>query len=173
MNINRGDIWYIESGYSTGSEQRPGRPAIIVSNQRNNENSSTVEVVYLTTQPKHDLPTHVTIRSLSRESIAICEQISTVSTERMGNYRGCVTDAEMASVELSMLISLGMQVPETVRTLTEDPEDEWEPCEQSAEMQVPVVDTQTIERLATAEAKVIVLQQMYDSLLDKILRSGK
>ena len=61
--IKRGDIWYIESGYNTvGSEQRPGRPAIVVSNDRNNEYSSTLEVVYLTTQPKHDLPTHVTIR---------------------------------------------------------------------------------------------------------------
>ena len=56
--IKRGDIWYIESGYITvGSEQRPGRPAIVVSNDRNNEYSSTLEVVYLTTQPKHDLPT--------------------------------------------------------------------------------------------------------------------
>ena len=72
--IERGDIWYMESGYNTvGSEQRPGRPAIVVSNDRNNEHSSTLEVVYLTTQPKHDLPTHVTIRSTNRESIALCE----------------------------------------------------------------------------------------------------
>ena len=73
MDIKRGDIWYIESGYSVGSEQRAGRPAIVVS-------SGTVEVVYLTTQPKRDLPTHVTISSLSRESTALCEQITSVST---------------------------------------------------------------------------------------------
>lgn len=32
MNINRGDIWYIGNGYpAVGSEQRPGRPAVVVS----------------------------------------------------------------------------------------------------------------------------------------------
>lgn len=87
MDIKRGDIWYIESGYSVGSEQRAGRPAIVVSNNRNNQYSGTVEVVYLTTQPKRDLPTHVTISSLSRESTALCEQITSVSTERFGSYR--------------------------------------------------------------------------------------
>ena len=106
--IRRGDIWYIESGFSTGSEQRPGRPAIVVSNDTNNYHSSTVEVVYLTTQPKHDLPTHVNIHSLSRESIAICEQITTVAVERLGNYRGRVTEAEMHGIEAAMLISLGL-----------------------------------------------------------------
>lgn len=108
MEFVRGSIWYVESGYSTGSEQRPGRPAIIVSNDANNKHSSTVEMVYLTTAPKHDLPTHVTIRSTSRVSTAICEQITTVATERIGSYCGTVTDAEMSSIETAMLISLGL-----------------------------------------------------------------
>lgn len=108
MDFVRGSIWYVESGYSTGSEQRPGRPAIIVSNDVNNKHSSTVEMVYLTTAPKHDLPTHVTIRSTSRVSTAICEQITTVATERIGSYCGTVTDAEMSSIETAMLISLGL-----------------------------------------------------------------
>lgn len=108
--IKRGDIWYIESGFSTGSEQRPGRPAIVVSNDTNNYHSSTVEVVYLTTQPKHDLPTHVMIHSLSRESIAICEQITTVAVERMGSYRGRITEVELHDIETAMLVSLGMSM---------------------------------------------------------------
>ena len=71
MNINRGDIWYIGNGYpAVGSEQRPGRPAVVVSNQRNNQYGEVVEVVYLTTAPKRDLPTHVTIRSSGRVSTA-------------------------------------------------------------------------------------------------------
>ena len=102
MDIKRGDIWYIESGYSVGSEQRAGRPAIVVSNNRNNQYSGTVEVVYLTTQPKRDLPTHVTISSLSRESTALCEQITSVSTERFGSYRGAVTAEEMEDIEEAM-----------------------------------------------------------------------
>lgn len=109
--IKRGDIWYIESGYNTvGSEQRPGRPAIVVSNDRNNEYSSTLEVVYLTTQPKHDLPTHVTIRSINRESIALCEQITSVAVERFGDYCGRVTEQEMSRIETAMQISLALDM---------------------------------------------------------------
>ena len=143
MQIKRGDILYVESGYAVGSEQRPGRPAIIVSNDANNRSSSTVELVYLTTQPKHDLPTHVTIHSLSRESIAICEQISTVAVERLGSVRGCVTDEEMANIEAAMLVSLGMQKKAPKENLD--------------------------DRLAAAEAKCAVLQQMYDALLNKLI----
>ena len=64
MNINRGDIWYIGNGYpAVGSEQRPGRPAVVVSNQQNNKYGAVVEVIYLTPAPTRDLPTHVAIRS--------------------------------------------------------------------------------------------------------------
>ena len=46
MNINRGDIWYIGNGYpAVGSEQRPGRPAVVVSNQQNNRYGEVVEVI--------------------------------------------------------------------------------------------------------------------------------
>lgn len=150
-NIKRGDIWYVESGFSTGSEQRPGRPAIVVSNDLNNFHSSTVEVIYMTTQPKRDLPTHVAIHSLSRESIAICEQITTVAIERIGNYRGRVTEAEMREIEAAMLVSLG---------ITEGCEEEL------SEETPPMLET----RLAEAEARYAVLQQMYDALLDRMLK---
>lgn len=119
MEIKRGDVYYIESIYSTGSEQRGGRPAIIVSNEKNNQHSTTVEVVYLTTQPKNDLPTHVTIRSLSRESVALCEQITTVSTERIGAYKGHVTEAEMMNLEVAMLISLDLNTGKPMEKVVE------------------------------------------------------
>ena len=110
MNIRRGDIWYIASNYATvGSEQRAGRPAVIVSNDRNNRSSQTVEVVYLTTQPKRDLPTHVTIRSIGRESTALCEQVTSIAVKRVGDYICHVSDAEMAGIESAMMISLGIE----------------------------------------------------------------
>ena len=46
--MKRGEIYYIESTYrETGSEQRGGRPAVIVSNDKNNENSEVVEAEHL------------------------------------------------------------------------------------------------------------------------------
>ena len=46
MEIKRGDIWYVSKDNYTGCEQAAGRPAIIVSNEKNNACSETVEVVY-------------------------------------------------------------------------------------------------------------------------------
>ena len=85
--MKRGEIYYIESTYrETGSEQRGGRPAVIVSNDKNNENSEVVEVVYMTTKPKNDLPTHVFIRTLI----------------------GKLTKSELAAVDSALAISLGI-----------------------------------------------------------------
>ena len=45
MEIKRGDIWYVSKDNYTGCEQAAGRPAIIVSNEKNNACAETVEVV--------------------------------------------------------------------------------------------------------------------------------
>ena len=45
MEINRGDVFYVNRSETIGSEQRSGRPAIIVSNPECNEHSPVVEVV--------------------------------------------------------------------------------------------------------------------------------
>ena len=107
--IERGDIFYINKSDATcGSEQKAGKPGIIVSNNKNNQNSETVEVIYLTTRPKPDLPTHVTIRSTSLVSTALCEQITSVSTKRLGEYIGMVSQSEMLELEEAMIASLGL-----------------------------------------------------------------
>lgn len=59
--IYRGDIFYIMPGSYVGSEQKSGRPGIIVSNDLANKHSPNVEVVFLTSQEKKALPTHVEV----------------------------------------------------------------------------------------------------------------
>lgn len=54
--IYRGDIYYIMPFYTvTGSEQRAGRPGVVVSNDINNRHSPNVEIVFLTSQEKKPL----------------------------------------------------------------------------------------------------------------------
>lgn len=57
-DIKRGEMFYISRGGASynGSEQHADRPAVVVSNNKNNENSNVVEVVYMTTQPKNRPP---------------------------------------------------------------------------------------------------------------------
>ena len=63
QEFKRGDIFYVEKSGSraaSGSNQPEGRPALIVSNDRFNKTSDILEVVYLTYNPRNDLPTHFT-----------------------------------------------------------------------------------------------------------------
>ena len=52
--IFRGEIYFVRPATNgVGSEQNAGRPAIVVSNDKANQYSPVVEMVYLTTQPKN------------------------------------------------------------------------------------------------------------------------
>lgn len=106
--VYRGEIYYVHETETTGNEQHGGRPAVIVSNNVGNEHSPVVELVYLTTQEKRQLPTHVDIYSSARRSTALCEQISTVHKSRLGNFAGQVTEQEMSNIDKALAISLGI-----------------------------------------------------------------
>ncbi len=109
--MRRGDIYYIKKRDTVvGSEQEAGRPAVIVSNDMCNEYSSCVEVVYLTTQPKKDLPTHVTVRSTGTLSTALCEQIFTICKDRIEEYSGSCSASEMNMIDAALCCSLAISV---------------------------------------------------------------
>ena len=106
--MKRGDIYYIHKDYAPyGSEQQPGRPAIIVSNNKCNASSSVVEIVFLTTKQKKPLPTHVEIRA-NYISTALCEQVHSVDIDRVGTYMCSCTKEEMDQVDKALKISLGL-----------------------------------------------------------------
>lgn len=153
--MRRGDIHYIvDTGYAVGSEQRSGRPAIIVSNDANNLNSPVVEIVYLTTRPKTDMPTHVSIRSTPAVSIALCEQITSVSVERIGDFMAKCTNLEMEAIDRALEISLDLKpkpkfsaVPATNK--------------ESDELK---------EQLAKAIQERDMYKNMYDGLINTLIR---
>lgn len=109
--IKRGDIFYFTEKPVTGSEQKGGRPGVIVSNDVNNKFSGVVSVVYITSKNKMDIPEHVPIYSLHRPGIALCEQIHTVSVKRIKGRKGKVTPEEMAQIDKALIESLGLLCP--------------------------------------------------------------
>ena len=108
MDIKRGEIYYIRKTATTGAEMEAGRPAVVVSNNALNVTSMAVEVVYLTTREKNNMPEHVNIRSSGKNATALCEQIHTVSLERISSKLGTCTDDEMEQIENALLHSLGI-----------------------------------------------------------------
>ena len=100
--IKRGDIYFIrDTRQSIGSEQKADRPAVIVSNDANNKHSGVYEVVYMTTQPKTDLPTHFITSSALRTSTVLCEQISSVYEERIGAFAHPSTNADLTFAQFA------------------------------------------------------------------------
>ena len=109
--IKRGDIYFIrDTRQSIGSEQKADRPAVIVSNDANNKHSGVYEVVYMTTQPKTDLPTHFITSSALRTSTVLCEQISSVYEERIGEWIGTLTPEEMKQLDECLTVSVGINI---------------------------------------------------------------
>lgn len=107
--IHRGDIFYFDKSYTVGVEQQGGRPGIIVSNDACNSTSEFLLVCYLTTQPKTDLPTHVPIMC-EQQSICLCEQVHTLSKEKMQKYYCSATPEEMKEVDKALSIGLGIDI---------------------------------------------------------------
>nr|DAI42315.1 MAG TPA: PemK-like protein [Caudoviricetes sp.] len=104
----RGDIFHITPFYTvTGSEQRAGRPGVIVSNDANNKYSPNVEIVFLTSQKKKPLPTHVPVMCRV-PSTALCENIQTVSKDRLSTFIKSCTTKELKNIDNALLVSLGI-----------------------------------------------------------------
>ena len=105
--LYRGDIVWISDSKAIGSEQRGERPALIVSNDAANEHAPVVTVVWLTTQDKKPLPTHCEVKA-TEKSTALCENITTVSKERIGGFIRSATYTEMEEVDRCVMIALGL-----------------------------------------------------------------
>lgn len=110
--IKRGAIFYIKSDPHTpehGAEVWSDRPAVIVSNDKNNKHSSAVEIVFLTTKQKHAaLPTHVQVHSCGKIATALCEQVHTIDKKRISGFMGNLNQSEMHNI--STAIALGLEI---------------------------------------------------------------
>lgn len=164
MEIKRGDVYYVTNLrdlQEAGSEQHSGRPAIIVSNDKNNEFSPVVEVVYLTTRPKTRLPTHIDIRATGKPSIAICEQITSVAVERLGDFVGALSDLELEMLNAALEISLDLHPgAEEEKTTRKEPP-------------APVEKAAAAPEGMSAETAVLkadrdLYKGLYEKLLDKL-----
>ena len=110
-NIKRGQIYFITDDPTilpAGSEIWPNRPAVIVSNNVTNKHSDVVSIVYLTTSKKKDSPTHVPIKSSGKSAIAMCEQVTSISKERLGDYIGECTKEELTNINAAVQFALSI-----------------------------------------------------------------
>ena len=178
--INRGEVFYITSKYDTvGSEQRSGRPAVVVSNNLNNEHSECIEICYLTLQDKKPLPTHVKVdRGQCINSTILCEQITTISKERIGDFMCRLPDDIMDAVDKALTISLGIDylfdgsAPVNISTAPDDKDAQIKELiyRLNCTMKELAAAKEANETIKEKADKAVMYEQMYKDLRDRLTR---
>lgn len=116
MMCKRGDVYYVDFGQNTDSCVQCGiRPALVVSNNRANASSPVITVIPLTarTYKRRSIPTHVLVpkssgSGLSKNSMALAEQVCTIDKSSLMEKKGSVANVQvMAAVTRALQIQIG------------------------------------------------------------------
>jgi len=108
----RNEIWLVSLEPVKGREIGKTRPALVVSNNRNNEFSGTVTVLPITSKTEKLYPFEVFLSkeeiNLSKDSKIKANQIRTVDKRRLVKYLAKITNSQMKAAEKTILIHLGI-----------------------------------------------------------------
>ncbi|MEK7281965.1 MAG: type II toxin-antitoxin system PemK/MazF family toxin [Chloroflexota bacterium] len=109
-----GDIYDVNLDPVVGSETGKRRPALVVSNDINNEYSQTVTVLPLTGQPAgKEYPFEVLVpkgvAGLTADSRIKANQIRTVDKRRLVSFRGSLPSQYLPQVEKALKIHLNLK----------------------------------------------------------------
>jgi len=106
--IQRGQIYWLDWNPARGSEQAGRRPGLIVQNDPFNANPRYPNTIVLAVTTRgRDVPTHIAIEptaenGLRERSFVKCEQLITVSKERLDSLIGELDAETMAHVDRAL-----------------------------------------------------------------------
>jgi mRNA interferase MazF len=102
VTTRRGEVWLVDFGEPVGREQSGRRPAVIMSADALNVSRAGVVIVVPTTTTHRGLPSHVEIEpavsGLDQVSYAKCEDVKSISEQRLITRLGTVTDVIMFTI---------------------------------------------------------------------------
>ena len=115
-NYRRGDIYLVDLGTNTGSEQGGCRPVILLQNNVGNHYAPTLIVAPISSRywKKLKQPTHSLIegiQNLTSPSVVLAEQIITIDKKRVMKYLGKVPEKQMQGIDRAVMVSLGLEQP--------------------------------------------------------------
>ena len=108
----RGEIWMVNLNPTKGHEQAGRRPGFVISVDQFNHGPSGLVVLIPMTTKKKGIPFHVRIEpsegGLEKTSYIKCEDIRSVSKERLSTCKGVVSEKTMREVEDRLRILLDL-----------------------------------------------------------------
>lgn len=112
MSAHRGEVWLVDFGEPVGREQSGRRPAVVISADPLNESRAGVLIVVPTTTTPRGLPSHIEIdpvsSGLDEVSYAKCEDVKSISEQRLIAHLGAVTDAALFAIARSLRFLLNL-----------------------------------------------------------------
>ena len=108
----RGEIWLADLNPVRGREQAGMRPCLVISVDPFNQSPAGLAIVIPMTTRARNIRTHVPITppegGVREVSFVKCEDVRSVSTERLVTRWGLVTLATMAAIEDRLRILMGL-----------------------------------------------------------------
>ncbi|MDD3032153.1 MAG: type II toxin-antitoxin system PemK/MazF family toxin [Atribacterota bacterium] len=108
----RGEIWIVSLEPVKGSEIGKTRPALVISNNRNNAFSETITILPITSNTLKVYPFEVFLSNketkLKNDSKVKCNQIRTIDKKRFLDFLCIVSSEIMEEVRKALLIHLDM-----------------------------------------------------------------
>ena len=110
MTPSRGEIWMVDLNPVRGHEQAGCRPCLVVSVDLFNHGPAELVVVLPITSREKKIPFHIPVEpeesGLKLKSYIKCEDVRSISKDRLAEQRGTVSPGVMALVEDRLRILL-------------------------------------------------------------------
>jgi mRNA interferase MazF len=110
--VSRGEVWLVSLDPVRGHEQAGTRPALVVSVDRFNHGPAGLVVVLPITSRSKGVPLHVSVSppegGLTSPSFIKCEDVRSISTDRLVRRLGSAGPNTMALVEDRLRILMGL-----------------------------------------------------------------
>ncbi len=108
LNLNRGNVFWVNLDPTQGSEIAKLRPCVLVGATPINKARRTVVVVPLSTGGKPRPPLAVPVRCLYKNVIAVCDQIRAIDKTRLIKNAGALSTEDMEAIDEGLRQVLSM-----------------------------------------------------------------
>jgi mRNA interferase MazF len=112
VHPSRAEIWFVDLNPTKGHEQAGRRPCLVLSVDPLNHGPAEIVIVLPITSTNRRIPSQVCVKApeggLSNESYIKCEDIRSISKQRLIKRLGVVSVKTMAIVEDRIRILLGV-----------------------------------------------------------------
>lgn len=114
--MRRGDVFVAELRPRSGSEQTGSRPVLVISHDGFNHTPSWRSIIVVpfstSTNQGRRGPTAIPVPAdeggLTRDSIAICHQVTTLDRTKLKTHLGTLSTERVAEIELGLKAAMGM-----------------------------------------------------------------